>query len=83
MNHKYKQEQEVKDFILQKLQNEIADLKDEIYMGKSVLKDPKLAQLAARKYQDMVDLKNDGKFFLTDKIVTDIKDNINSKENNF
>lgn len=59
------------------------DLKEEIFMGKQVLKNPKLCQAACKKYNQIIDKQNEGKFFLTDKIVTDLKENIDMREHNF
>ena len=57
---------DLKDVIKEKLDKEIDLLKEEILIGKRILRDPNLCQLATRKFKTTIDRVKSNKFLLYD-----------------
>ena len=72
MHERFNKEMEIKDHIVRDLRQEIRSLKDELAMAKTILKDPKLSQLATRRFGDVIDTESDNKFALGNALVSDL-----------
>lgn len=69
--------------ISNKLNSEIQDLKEELLIAKRILKDPRLSQLASRKFNEMIEKTHDGKFLVEGALLTDLLEQDNKKLDEF
>ena len=63
-NDRFNTELRIRDSIEKQLNDKITIMKDEILMGKRILKDPNLSHMATRKFNSNIDKFNAHKFLL-------------------